>query len=485
MAFAYHGRVRLLYSPVAMPGLLLAISGVGCTDDHTPPRSLEGETSLEDAPRIPGAVARSAFGHHVACAGDVDRDGNDDLIVGAAVEDTAGDNAGGAYLFSIGGEGALDAPIARWLGERTGDEAGISVAGAGDVDGDGAADVLVGAWNHDPTGRDGRNGAAYLFYGPASGERSLADADVKLGGEAPMDQAGFVVAAAGDLDHDGLADIAISAFHGAGGGKVYLYYGPVERGVHDLGDADVILVAEAIDDHVGLAIAGGGDLTGDGIDDLAIGAPFRDGGAIDSGSVYLIEGATTRRTAGVVQSLASAAARIDGVDPDGEAGTSLAIGDVDGDGHADLAIGSPTSDRAGDDAGAGLVVRGPVRGAQTLAAAPVVIVGDKPGDMFGISVAARFDRDRDGRGDLLIGAFGADEGETDSGAAYLFYGPLRLGPAIAASQADAILPGTLRGDGAGSDLAVCGGEDRSMIAIGAPGVSNDGQPRAGAVLLVP
>ena len=136
---------------------------------------------------------------------------HDDLLVGAYGEDSGGDVAGAAYLLlgPATGEHALEQAAGRLTGERAGDMAGNAVSAAGDVDDDGHADLLVGA------AAEGSNGAyagtAYLVLGPVSGNRSLADADLRLRGDALGDQAGYSLAAAGDMNGDGQDDVLVGA----------------------------------------------------------------------------------------------------------------------------------------------------------------------------------------------------------------------------------------------------------------------------------
>jgi hypothetical protein len=159
--------------------------------------------------KLVGEDAFDQAGASVSGAGDVDADGGADFLVGAPHESAAGRWAGAAYLVlgSPGGEVALSAADAKLVGEGEDDHAGWSVAGAGDVDGDGRDDVLVGAFLQDAGAADA--GVAYVVLGTPSGEEPLSTASARLVGEEASDFAGWSVAGAGDVDGDGLADLLV------------------------------------------------------------------------------------------------------------------------------------------------------------------------------------------------------------------------------------------------------------------------------------
>ena len=232
-------------------------------------------------------IGENAFdwaGYSVSGAGDVDGDGLDDLFVGAPQNSAGGLEAGAAYLVLGPVSRYVDLAVsadATLVGEEALDEAGCSVSGAGDVDGDGLDDLLVGARESDAGADDA--GAAFLVLGPVSGNVGLALADARILSGSPLERAG-IVSDAGDVDADGFADVLVGASASSVGGAAYVLLGPLS-GTRSLSSAEARLVGEVPGDH-GDKVSGAGDVDGDGFDDLIFGSAYNGAGGDYAGAAY-------------------------------------------------------------------------------------------------------------------------------------------------------------------------------------------------------
>jgi len=386
-------------------------------------------------------------GYSVAGAGDVNGDGYDDVLIGADGDEEGGNGAGQTYLFLGKASGwAMDTSLSKsgasFWGENANDYSGHSVAGAGDVNGDGYDDILIGSYWNDEGGNNA--GQTYLVLGKASGlamDTKLSKADASFWGEAADDCSGRSIAGAGDVNGDGYDDILIGAYRNSDGGSVagqtYLIFGKASGWAMDtnLSKADASFWGENAGDSSGYSVAGAGDVNGDGYDDILIGAHINCDGGNCPGQTYLIFGKASGWAKDTHLSNSNASFWGEGMGD--YSGFSVAgAGDVNGDGFDDILIGAQGNNDGGTDAGQTYLVLGKASDwamDTALSNANASFWGEAVDNYSGYSVAGSGDVNGDGCDDILIGAYGNDEGAPYGGQTYLVFPDSNSKPSVISS----------------------------------------------------
>ncbi len=357
--------------------------------------TLVEQTSL----RARGSAAGDRFGAAVATLGDINGDGYGDYAVGAL----AANASAGAVRVRFGGPSMLaDATLSGVDHALPGAQFGASIAGLGDVDGDGYGDFAVGAPNANLPGCSGC-GFVRVFFGGASGVS--ARTPMRMQGRAVADLFGSAVSGAGDFNGDGFADMVVGAPGSSPSGRaecgeVHLFAGS-SAGFSSV--ADRVIECLAPGDIFGWSVSGAGDVNGDGLADFVVGAHNAQGGmpATIGGIAVVFEGALTASAVrlGVV---------LNGDVFDRQGWSVSSAGDVNGDGFSDIIVGAWAASPGGrNGTGVARLYAGSASGA--LAARARVIEGVAASDMLGRAVAGVGDLNRDGFDDVVLGAPAFDQ----------------------------------------------------------------------------
>ncbi|MFC7498316.1 hypothetical protein ACFQRC_03675 [Enterovirga sp. GCM10030262] len=410
-----------------------------------------GNLAAADGFVIQGANIYDEAGTSVSSAGDINGDGVNDIIVGAYGPDYGGDYSGAAYVIfgktsgladiDLGSLAAADGFVIE--GAARFDSAGTRVASAGDVNGDGFDDMLVGAPYGQATYGWEYAGVSYLIFGKAGG---FADIDLavldptdgfRIEG-AIYDAYAAAVSSAGDINGDGFDDIIVGAREGGdyGGfrpGEAYVIFGKAsgfaDIDVGNLAAADgFTLRGEADNDNAGVTVSSAGDINDDGFDDIVIGAPGNDEAGVDAGAAYVLFGKASGFTDIDLSSLAAGDGFVISGDAEGDKlGAVSSAGDFNGDGFADIIVGAPHGDDGGTSAGEAYVIFGKASGfgpidLSSLAPEDGLILQGGAFDWAGYSVASAGDLNGDGFDDLVVGAKRDARAGLDSGSAYVIFG---------------------------------------------------------------
>ena len=408
--------------------------------------------------------AGDEFGFSISSAGDINGDGFSDIIIGADENNAGAINAGRVYIY-FGGiiqDNIADLTI---TGAATNDNFGGSVSSAGDVNGDSFSDVIVGAAFNNSNGADA--GRAYVYYG---GNIPDTIADVILNGAVTADQFGSSVSSAGDVNGDGYSDVVVGAPYSDGAGinfgRAYIFFGgSIMNNI-----ADITCIGEASSDNLGISVSTAGDFNGDGFSDVIAGAHTNDAGGANAGRAYIFFGGT------VPDSIADVI--LTGEDAGDQFGQSLSsAGDVNGDGFSDVIIGAWVNNAGGDFAGRAYIYFG---GIVSDTIADVTFTGEAAGISFGYSVSSAGDVNGDGFSDVIVGAPFSNAGGTNSGRAYIYFGGNSMN-----NIADVTMTGSAAGDVYGYSVSSAGDRNNdsySDVITGSPG-NDAGGTDAGRVYL--
>ncbi|MBK7949746.1 MAG: FG-GAP repeat protein [Deltaproteobacteria bacterium] len=381
--------------------------------------------------RLTSNQAGAYLGRSVSTAGDANGDGFDDVIVGGLLVRRRRAEEGAAFVFlgvpSGIAHGNPATAHARLTSNQAGAILGESVSTAGDVNGDGFDDVIVGARGYDD-GESGE-GAAFVFLGGPSGiaHGNPATAHARLTSNQAGAALGISVSTAGDVNGDGFGDVIVGAFTYDDGesleGAAFVFLGGPGGIAHgNPATAHARLTSNQANALLGGSVSAAGDVNGDGFDDVIVGAEAYDDGEVDEGAAFLFLGDPGGIAHG---NPATAHARLTSNQAGAYLGRSVSTaGDVNGDGFDDVIVGAFLYDEGESDEGAAVVFLGGPSGIAhgNPATAHARLTSNQAGAILGESVSTAGDVNGDGFDDVIVGARGYDDGEDGEGAAFLYLG---------------------------------------------------------------
>ena len=380
---------------------------------------------------VTGEGTLNFFGYSVSDAGDVNGDGFSDIIVGAY-------SISKAYIYY--GSTALDTVPDLTLSYELYTNFGESVSSAGDVNGDGFGDVIVGTSTYNGFG------GAFIFFGGASMNNNY---DLVLGGFEWSSNFGRSVSSAGDINGDGFSDVVVGAGHSGIGlrGKLYVYFG----GFLMNNVADITMEGESDYEYLGNSVSSAGDVNGDGYSDVIAGAH---GFSLNTGRVYLYDYFMKGEIMSDITMTGETANTFFGI-------SVSSAGDVNGDGYSDIIVGA---DQYSSGTGRAYIYFG---GSSMNNVADVTMTGEVDGNHFGISVSSAGDVNGDGYSDVIVGA---SYYSFDTGRAYIYFGGSSMN-----NVADVTMTGEVDGNHFGTSVSLAGdvnGDGYSDVIVGASSYSS-------------
>jgi hypothetical protein len=354
----------------------------------------------------------TGLGKSVAGAGDINGDGFADVIVGAHGYDNGQMNEGGVFVYHGSPGGLNTTPAAILESDQDGAHLGYSVAGAGDINKDGFADIIAGA----PDYNNGQNaeGAIFVYHGSVSGLNSTPTAILESDYNIAL--LGWSVAGAGDINKDGFADIIAGAYLYGGDqyneGAVFVYHGSAS-GLSTT--PAIILEGNQIGAHLGFSVGSAGDVNSDGFDDIIAGAYLYDNGELYEGGVFVYHGSASGLNA-------IPATILEGNTYYRQLGYSVAgAGDVNKDGFADVIAGAFFSSRYFRwERGEASIHHGSANGVSQTPA--ILLRGTEANSYLGYPVAGAGDINEDGFADVIAGGYWYSHGDLDQGMPFIYYG---------------------------------------------------------------